>query len=78
MTDLPGIERDVIRSEEEGFLLPERTPEALAAAIADLLPDEERRRAMGAAGRKRILEAFSIAGRAERYAALYRSLLEPA
>ncbi len=77
MTDLPGIARDVIRSEEEGFLLPERTPEALAAAIADLLPDEERRRAMGAAGRKRILEAFSIAGRAERYAALYRSLLEP-
>jgi glycosyltransferase involved in cell wall biosynthesis len=37
-----------------GVLLPPRQPAVAAAAIQDLLADEQRRRAMGAAGRDRV------------------------
>ena len=74
MSDLPGISWDVIRSEEEGILLPERSAAALAAALGDLLTDEQRRRSIGGAARARILDRFSIESRVERNAALYAEL----
>jgi glycosyltransferase involved in cell wall biosynthesis len=74
MTDLPGISSDVIRSEAEGLLLPERTPAALAAALIELLSDAPRRQAIGAAARQRVVERFSITSRVERYWNLYRTL----
>jgi glycosyltransferase involved in cell wall biosynthesis len=43
-----------------GRVVPPRDPEALAAALAEVLADEERRRAWGAAGRRRFLEAFTV------------------
>lgn len=42
-----------------GRLVPPRDPAALAAALADVLADESRRRAMGEAGRRRYLERFT-------------------
>jgi glycosyltransferase involved in cell wall biosynthesis len=42
-----------------GRVVPPRDPAALAAALADVLGDEGRRRAFGAAGRRRFLERFT-------------------
>lgn len=43
-----------------GRLAPPRDPRALADALADVLSDEPRRRALGAAGRRRFLERFTV------------------
>lgn len=43
-----------------GVLVPPRDEPALAAAIVELLGDPERRAAMGAAGRARVIDAFSV------------------
>jgi glycosyltransferase involved in cell wall biosynthesis len=55
-----------------GILVPPGDPSALAAALARLaaMPAPDRR-ALGAAGRARVLEAYSIAAAAERYVALW-------
>jgi len=45
---------------ETGLIVPPRDPGALAAALAELLADPERRRAMGAAGRKRVEAEFTL------------------
>ena len=42
-----------------GRVVPPRDPAGLAAALADVLGDEGRRRAFGAAGRRRFLERFT-------------------
>jgi glycosyltransferase involved in cell wall biosynthesis len=42
-----------------GRVVPPRDPGALAGALAEVLADEERRRALGAAGRRRFLERFT-------------------
>jgi glycosyltransferase involved in cell wall biosynthesis len=42
-----------------GRVVPPRDPKALAAALVDVLGDDERRRAYGAAGRRRFLERFT-------------------
>jgi glycosyltransferase involved in cell wall biosynthesis len=42
-----------------GRVAPPRDPSALAGALADVLGDEERRKAFGAAGRRRYLERFT-------------------
>jgi glycosyltransferase involved in cell wall biosynthesis len=69
-TDVPG-HRDVVVHGETGLLVPAGDPAALAAAIAGLLADPERRRRLGEAGRQRALKEFSIqpmtAGTAEVY-----------
>lgn len=44
---------DTVIDEVTGLLLPPRQPQAAAAAIRELLADDERRRAMGVAGRER-------------------------
>jgi L-malate glycosyltransferase len=50
---------EVVADRETGVLVPPRDDEALAAAIIQLLDDEGRRRAMGAAGERRVRERFS-------------------
>jgi len=42
-----------------GRLVPPRRPEALAGALVEVLGEEERRLALGAAGRRRFLERFT-------------------
>jgi glycosyltransferase involved in cell wall biosynthesis len=59
-TDIPGC-REAVVDGETGFLVPPRTPEALAAALERLIADPALRARMGAAGRRRVEENFSDA-----------------
>ncbi len=62
---------ETIRHGETGLLVPPRDPEALAAAILELLGDRPRALAMARAGRALMLERFQISGTADGIAALY-------
>ena len=57
-----------------GLSVPPRDAEALAGACRALLADPERRRAYGAAGKKRAAELFDIGQVARRIAAIYRDV----
>jgi glycosyltransferase involved in cell wall biosynthesis len=67
---------------DEGFgialLVPVASPPHLAAAIVELLADAERRRKMGAAGRQRVEEHFTIGAMLKRYEELYPRVLSSA
>jgi glycosyltransferase involved in cell wall biosynthesis len=58
-----------------GIIVPPADPGALAGAIARLLADPERCRAMGAAGRARVLERFTWDKHARGVEALYEDVL---
>lgn len=58
-----------------GIIVPPADPGALADAIARLLADPERCRAMGAAGRARVLERFTWDKHARGVEALYEDVL---
>jgi len=73
-TDVGGV-RDAVRDGLNGLLVPPRDPSALAAALASLLANRDRRLELGAAGMKRAREEFharTVVGSLER---LYDSLL---
>lgn len=76
-TDVPGC-REVVRQGENGLLVPVRDGAALAEALAALIADPARRRAMGARGREIAMAEFSV----ERFVAesldCYRQVLPPA
>jgi glycosyltransferase involved in cell wall biosynthesis len=57
-----------------GIVAPDFTPEALAAAITELVGDPVRRRGMGAAGAKLVLERFSADVMVDAYERRYRLL----
>jgi len=57
-TDIPGI-RFALGSQESVCFVPPRNPDALAHNIIDLIKDERRRKAIGAANRGRIAQHFS-------------------
>ena len=59
-----------------GLLTPVEDPRALASAIAGLLADPERARALGAAGRAAYLQGFTEAAVTARYLALLERLAE--
>ena len=73
-TDVPG-HRDVVVHGQTGLLVPPEDSAALAAAIALLEADAERRRLMGEAGRQRVLDDFGIQSMADRTADVYRAAL---
>lgn len=60
---------------DAGAVFPEGDTSALAAVLEDLLTNEERRLALARRSRQRVLHHFTQAAIAERYHALYRSLL---
>ncbi|MDE1895950.1 MAG: glycosyltransferase family 4 protein [Rhodospirillales bacterium] len=57
-TDIPGC-REAVVDGETGFLVPARSPEALADALDKLITNPGLRAEFGAAGRKRVLDNFS-------------------
>ncbi|MBF8258821.1 MAG: hypothetical protein HW377_1195 [Actinobacteria bacterium] len=63
---------------ETGILVPPRDPSTLSAAILSLLRDPERARAMGEAGRRRVVEHFSLEKMVREIESLYDSLLSGA
>jgi glycosyltransferase involved in cell wall biosynthesis len=63
-----------VRDGETGLLVPPSDPEALAAAIIELLENREAAMAFGRAGRKLMLERFTSARTADDVAAVYRKL----
>jgi glycosyltransferase involved in cell wall biosynthesis len=56
--DIPPL-NDIVRHGREGLLYPSGDVDALAAAIDELERDSDRRRAMGAAARERVVERYS-------------------
>jgi glycosyltransferase involved in cell wall biosynthesis len=69
---------DVLRDGVDGFLVEVDDPEALAARLAELAADPERRAEMGAAGRERVLTRYAVERLVDDVDGLYRSLLETA
>jgi len=58
-TDVVGV-NEIVVDGETGYLVPSDDHEALAERIVELLRDEDLRRRMGEAGRRRVEEHFSI------------------
>ncbi len=58
-----------------GRLAPPGKPEAFAAAMAEMLSDGDRRKAMGEAGRRRATEAFSLERMVAEMESMYESLM---
>ncbi len=63
---------------ETGFVVPPHSPEALATALERLACDPELRAAMGAAGRQRVKERFSLDTCVRAYADLYEEVAREA
>lgn len=66
---------DVVRDEETGLLVAERTPEALAAAISRLFARPDRGAALGQCAAGSARELFSPAHVARRYIAIYQQAI---
>ena len=66
---------DVVEEGETGFLVRPRDTHALAERLEILARDPERRAAMGAAGRARVLERYAVDRLVDDVDALYRELL---
>lgn len=65
---------DVVRHGETGLLVPPGDPAALAAALASLLADPDRRSALGLAGRRVAYPAYDAKALIARVEAVYREL----
>jgi glycosyltransferase involved in cell wall biosynthesis len=74
-TDVGSV-AEVVRDGETGLLVPPEDPAALAAAMRQLLGQEELRRRLGAEGRRVVLERFTADRMARSFRALYDELLE--
>jgi len=73
-TDCPLGPREIVRDGVTGLLVPPRDTAAIAAALLELIEDDDRRRAMGRAALASA-ERYDPAVIAARHLALFRSLL---
>lgn len=62
---------EVVRQGTDGFLVPVRDPEAIAAAVSRLAADAGLRRRMGQAGRERVLHEFRLDRQLSEFARLF-------
>jgi glycosyltransferase involved in cell wall biosynthesis len=65
---------EAVEHGKTGLLVEAEDIDALRGAIATLIDDEPMRRQMGAAGKERMRQSFSIAAMADQHVALYESL----
>ena len=77
VTDVGGNAEAVIHG-ETGLVVPPRDPKAISDAIITLAHDPEKRRRLGAAGRKRAEEQFSIVKCVKAHMELYEEMLDRA
>ena len=77
ITTLATGARDAVVPEVTGLLVPPGYPEAICEAILELLRDETRRRVMGAAARRWVIEHFSEERVLQLTIEFYRSLMRP-
>lgn len=75
LTNIRGC-REVVRDGIEGFLVPPRNAESLAAAIVRVLRDAALRERLGRTARKRALDCFDEQKITDRLVDEYRKLLE--
>jgi len=75
-TTVAGIP-EAVEHGVSGLLVEREDAAGLAAALAELVGDPERRRTMGAAARQRVLERFTIDRVGRDYLELWRSLTVP-
>jgi glycosyltransferase involved in cell wall biosynthesis len=66
---------EIITNQETGLLVPIADVEALAAALTDLLGDEDKRRRFAASGRERIQQQFSLGRMVPATEEVYREVL---
>lgn len=76
-SDIPG-NRDLVIDKETGYLFPLGDRATLARVTNQLLDDRQLAHQLGAAGRQRIVERFSVRQMVDRHVALYRQLVEDA
>lgn len=69
---------DVVQHDRTGILVHDRSPDALAEAITQLLARPDRGQALGAAGRMHSLSTFAPESVARRYIDIYRTAIESA
>ncbi|GJL54485.1 MAG: glycosyl transferase [Nitrospirales bacterium] len=74
VTDVGGNAEAVIDG-ETGIIVPPKCPEKLGRAILTLVKDPGKRRCMGAAGRVRVQQLFSVRACVAEYEKLYEELL---
>ncbi|MBO0734639.1 MAG: glycosyltransferase [Methylocapsa sp.] len=74
-TNMPGCTA-VVRDGWNGFVVPARSPHALAAKILDLLSDERAAASMGRRSIDLVKREFSLDAVAASYAAAYRELID--
>ena len=74
-SNAPGID-EAVQDGVSGFLVPPGSPEALAAKIGELLTDRELRKMMGAAGKQRARELFSLDSMTDTTETVYRELIK--
>jgi glycosyltransferase involved in cell wall biosynthesis len=74
-SDLPSI-TEAVEDQVSGLLVPPADPAALARALETVLTDRERARGMGARGRQRFLERFTLEQSARGMADLYRRVAD--
>jgi len=66
---------EIVADGETGILFPPRDSEALARALLTLLRDETKAKKMGAAGRRRAMEHFTIQAHVRKTENVYREVL---
>lgn len=76
-TDCGGM-NEAVRDGIEGFLVPLRDPDAMAAALKRLADDEPLRQRMGASARERVLAGFRLEHQVAAFGALYAAAIDEA
>ena len=67
--------KELITNNETGILVPGKDHEGLAAAIVDLMANEDKALALGKAGNGRALKEFSASVFAKKMAGIYREMV---
>jgi L-malate glycosyltransferase len=67
---------EIITSDETGLLAPIGDVECLAAAVTELMTDEQKRREVANSARERILERFSLDRMVEETESIYQQILD--